>query len=66
MNNKKQRFMKEDIMGKFKMGDNVYFYDCQLSGIIESDNQDGTYDIIEDHGSGGGRFTVEEADIEIY
>ncbi len=46
----------------FNVGDEVYF--DVFSGIVETDNQDGTYDILVDWGSGGGRFTVNENELE--
>ncbi|ALS22244.1 hypothetical protein [Paenibacillus naphthalenovorans] len=52
-------------MSKFKVGDYVYFHDCQMAGEVESINNDGTYDIIWNEGNNSGRLTVLENDMQL-
>lgn len=49
----------------FKRFDYVWVNDGDLDGILYDKNDDGTWNLIMDWGSGGGNFDVSEDEIEI-
>ena len=52
-------------MNKFKVGNYVYFCDCQFEGEIIKINEDGTYDIEWDEDGCGGTMTIKENDMRL-
>jgi hypothetical protein len=52
-------------MSKYKTGDWVYFWDCQVEGQVININEDGTYLVEWGKGNNSGTMTVTEDDMEL-